>query len=104
MGITITTLVVGYLAEPAPGQLLRGPLEAACLPAGWVTGISYGLVLALATTLQMLVDELGPKNLAIARPLPVARAVAPRMRAFTRASGVVVHGLQALAASWPPGR
>ena len=97
LGITITTLVVGYLAEPALGQLLRGPLEAAGLPAGWVTGVSYGLALALATTLQMLIGELGPKNLAIARPLPVAAAVAPGMRAFTRVTGVVVHALQALA-------
>lgn len=31
-GITITTLVVGYLAEPAIGQLLHGPLEALGLP------------------------------------------------------------------------
>src|SRR3712207_2013059 len=97
LGITITTLVVGYLAEPALGQLLRDPLEAAGLPSGWVTGVSYGLALALATTLQMLLGELGPKNLAIARPLPVAAAVAPGMRAFTRVAGVVVHALQALA-------
>ena len=97
LGITITTLVVGYLAEPALGQLLRGPLEAVGLSGGWVTGVSYGLALALATTLQMLLGELGPKNLAIARPLPVAAAVAPGMRAFTRVTGVVVHALQGLA-------
>src|SRR3712207_4724870 len=97
LGITVTTLVVGYLAEPALGQLLRSPLEAAGLPGGWVTGVSYGLALALATTLQMLLGELGPKNLAIARPLPVAAAVAPGMRAFTCVTGVVVHALQAVA-------
>jgi hypothetical protein len=45
----------------------------------------------------MLLGELGPKNLAIARPLPVAAAVAPGMRAFTRVTGVVVHALQGLA-------
>src|SRR3712207_6850123 len=45
LGITVTTLVVGYLAEPALGQLLHGPLEAAGLPGGWVTGVSYGLAL-----------------------------------------------------------
>jgi CBS domain containing-hemolysin-like protein len=97
LGITITTLIVGYLAEPALGQLLRGPLEALGLPAGAVTGVSYGLALALATTLQMLLGELGPKNLAIARPLAVAAAVSPGMRAFTRVFGVVVNGLQRVA-------
>ncbi|NEK59146.1 HlyC/CorC family transporter [Geodermatophilus sabuli] len=97
LGITLTTLVVGYLAEPALGQLLRGPLEALGLPAGAVTGVSYGLALALATVLQMLLGELGPKNLAIANPLAVAAVVAPGMRAFTRVFGVVVRGLQAVA-------
>ncbi|MGY1639519.1 hemolysin family protein [Geodermatophilus sp. SYSU D00703] len=97
LGITITTLVVGYLAEPALGHLLRAPLEALGLPGGVVTGLSYGLALALATTLQMLLGELGPKNLAIAEPMAVAAAVAPGMRAFTRVSGVVVNGLQRLA-------
>ncbi|MGY1608247.1 MULTISPECIES: hemolysin family protein [unclassified Geodermatophilus] len=97
LGITLTTLVVGYLAEPAIGQLLHGPLETLGLSAGAATGVSYGLALALATTLQMLLGELGPKNLAIANPLGVARWVAPGMRAFTAVFGVVVRSLQRLA-------
>jgi len=97
LGITVTTLIVGYLAEPALGQLLRGPLEGLGLPAGTLTGLSYGLALALATTLQMLLGELGPKNLAIANPMAVAAAVAPGMRAFTRVTGVLVTGLQRVA-------
>ncbi|MBB3083523.1 hemolysin family protein [Geodermatophilus sabuli] len=97
LGITLTTLVVGYLAEPALGHLLHGPLEALGLSDGAVTGVSYGLALALATVLQMLLGELGPKNLAIANPLAVAAVVAPGMRAFTRVSGPVVNGLQRVA-------
>ena len=96
LGITITTLVVGYLAEPAMGELLRGPLEALGLPQGTATGVSLGLAIALATTLQMLLGELGPKNLAIANPMAVAAFVAPGMRAFTRVFGPVVRALQAL--------
>ncbi|PRY48234.1 CBS domain containing-hemolysin-like protein [Geodermatophilus tzadiensis] len=97
LGITLTTLVVGYLAEPALGQLLRGPLEAVGLSGGAVTAVSYGLALALATTLQMLLGELGPKNLAIADPLGTAKVVAPGMRAFTAVAGFVVNALQRLA-------
>jgi CBS domain containing-hemolysin-like protein len=97
LGITITTLVVGYLAEPAIGQLLHGPLEGLGLTGGSATAVSYGLAIALATTLQMLLGELGPKNLAIANPLAVAGFVAPGMRAFTRVTGPVVGGLQRLA-------
>ncbi|MCW2700520.1 MAG: hypothetical protein JWQ45_2055 [Blastococcus sp.] len=97
LGITITTLLVGYLAEPAIGELLRGPLEALGLPSGAVGGVSYGLALALATTLQMLLGELGPKNLAIADPMAVAGFVAPGLRTFTRVFGPAVGGLQWLA-------
>jgi CBS domain containing-hemolysin-like protein len=97
LGITLTTLVVGYLAQPAIGELVRGPLEALGLSQGAATGVSYGLALALATTLQMLLGELGPKNLAIANPLGVARWVAPGMRAFTAVTGVLLNAFQRLA-------
>jgi CBS domain containing-hemolysin-like protein len=97
LGITLTTLIVGYLAEPAIGELLRGPLEALGLPQATAGGVALGLAIALATTLQMLLGELGPKNLAIAEPLAVASFVAPGMRAFTRVTGPVVAALQGLA-------
>ncbi|TYP87091.1 hemolysin family protein [Blastococcus xanthinilyticus] len=97
LGITITTLLVGYLAEPAIGQLLRGPLESVGLTGASTTAVSVGLAIALATTLQMLLGELGPKNLAIANPLAVAGFVAPGMRGFTRATGPLVNTLQRLA-------
>jgi CBS domain containing-hemolysin-like protein len=97
LGITITTLVVGYLAQPAIGELLRGPLGTLGLSDATATAVSYGLALALATTLQMLLGELGPKNLAIADPMAVAVFVAPGMLAFTRVFGPVVGALQSLA-------
>ncbi len=97
LGITITTLVVGYLAEPAIGELLHGPLEALGLPEATATGVALALAIALATTLQMLLGELGPKNLAIADPLAVAAFVAPGMRMFTRVTGPMVGALQQLA-------
>jgi CBS domain containing-hemolysin-like protein len=96
LGITLTTLVVGYLAEPAIGGLLRGPLETVGLPRATALGVSIALAIALATTLQMLLGELGPKNLAIANPMAVAAFVAPGMRAFTRVFGWLVGALQSV--------
>jgi CBS domain containing-hemolysin-like protein len=97
LGITVTTLIVGFLAEPALGGLLRPVLTGAGLPAGAVAPLAAGLGIALATFLQMLLGELGPKNLAIARPLATASAVAPGMRAFSTLTGPAVRVLQALA-------
>lgn len=97
LGITLTTLLVGYLAEPAIGGLLDGPLTSLGLNEGTATAVAVAVGIALATTLQMLLGELGPKNLAIASPLAVASFVAPGMRAFTAVAGVLVRALQTLA-------
>ncbi len=72
LGITVTTLLVGFLAEPAISVSLRGPLEDLGLPAGAVPGVSVAVGVAIATIIQMILGELAPKNLGIARPEPVA--------------------------------
>ncbi len=76
LGITVTGLLVGYVAEPLIGRgvgdlLARGGVSTA-------VGIAVGTVLAVlaATVIQMVFGELFPKNLAIARPEPVARRLA----------------------------
>ncbi|MBB3676881.1 hemolysin family protein [Modestobacter versicolor] len=97
LGITLTTLVVGFLAEPALGGLLEPVLEGVGLPESTSTPIAIALAIFLATYLQMILGELGPKNLAIARPLRVASLIAPGMRAFTTLTGPVVRSLQRLA-------
>jgi CBS domain containing-hemolysin-like protein len=97
LGITLTTLVVGFLAEPALGGLLEPVLTAAGLPEGAVAPVAVGLGIALATFLQMILGELGPKNLAIARPLRTAALVSPGLRGFTTVTGPLVRGLQAVA-------
>lgn len=76
LGITITTLITGFIAEPAIAHLIESPLAAIGLPHGAVDPIGLILALVLATSLSMVFGELVPKNLAIARPLQTARAVA----------------------------
>ncbi|MGH3889661.1 MAG: hemolysin family protein [Pseudonocardiaceae bacterium] len=99
VGITITTLVTGYIAEPAIAQLIRPGLEAVGLPAAAVGGVSLGIALALATALSMVFGELVPKNLAIARPLPTARQVAGLLNAFSTAVRWLISGLNG-SANW----
>jgi CBS domain containing-hemolysin-like protein len=83
LGITITTLVVGFIAEPSFAALVGPPLEAVGLPSGAATAVAVVVALLLATVLQIVFGELVPKSLAIARPLPVARAVAGPLSAFS---------------------
>ena len=83
VGITLTTLLVGYLVEPSLGTLLRGPLGALGLGAGATGTASAVLAVALATGFSMVVGELVPKNLALSLPLPTAGVAAPLQRGFT---------------------
>lgn len=91
VGITLTNLLIGFLAEPSVARLIDGPLEAAGVPGGAVSGVSIALALALATALTMVFGELVPKNLAIARPLATARAVSGFQRGFTRLFGPAIR-------------
>ncbi len=83
VGITITTLLTGYIAQPAIAELVRPGLQALGLPESAAGGVSLGIGLALATTLSMVFGELVPQNLAISRPLPTARQVAGVLNAFS---------------------
>lgn len=93
VGITITNLAIGFLAEPAISQLVDGPLEWLGTPAGAVTPVAIGIALALSTFGTMLLGELVPKNLAIALPLATARATQGFQRGFTTVMGWPIRGL-----------
>ncbi len=99
VGITITNLAIGFLAEPAIARLIDGPLIAAGVPERQVPGIAVGTGLVLATGVTMILGELVPKNLAIAHPLGTARATQAFQRGFTAAMAVPIRGLNG-SANW----
>src|SRR6478735_1563695 len=86
VGITITNLAIGYLAEPAISSLIDDPLAAAGVPDDLVRPIAVGIGLAIGTVLTMIFGELVPKNLALAKPMAVARATQRFQRGFTTAA------------------
>lgn len=84
LGITITNLAIGFLAEPAIARLVDGPLASIGVSGAAVHGVAVVIALVLATSFTMVFGELVPKNLAIARPIQTARAVAGFQRGFTQ--------------------
>jgi len=84
LGITITNLAIGFLAEPALGTLLRGPMGAVGVPDTMVHTVAYAVALVISTIVTMLVGELIPKNIAVALPMATAAATQWPQRAFTR--------------------
>lgn len=91
LGITVTTLLVGFIAEPAIASVIEPALIALGVPESVTFGISLTLALILATVAQMVFGELAPKNLAIAKPEPVARSLASSMWLFMRVAGPLIR-------------
>ncbi len=86
VGITLTNLAIGFLAEPAIADLIEEPLSGLGVPDGAVSPVAVGIGLTLSTVATMVFGELIPKNLALARPMETARATQRFQRAFTAAN------------------
>ncbi|MCG8968942.1 MULTISPECIES: hemolysin family protein [Streptomyces] len=91
LGITVTGLVVGFIAEPSVSALLRPVLSGVGIPDGAITGISVVLAFVLATVVQMVLGELAPKNLAIAVPERLAKTLAGSTLGYLKVVGPVVR-------------
>ncbi len=83
VGITLTTLLVGFLVEPSVASLLQGPLTSLGIPEGAVDAVSVAIALVLATAFSMVVGELVPQFLGLSAPLATARFITPFMRVFS---------------------
>ncbi|PRQ12030.1 hypothetical protein C1Y63_02855 [Corynebacterium sp. 13CS0277] len=97
LGITMTTLATGFLAEPVLSQYFRPLLEWAHLPADVARTVALALAMVVATLLSMVYGELVPKNFAITDPLRVARLTVLPVRAFNRVFTWFIKALNACA-------
>ncbi|MFD5585452.1 hemolysin family protein [Streptomyces sp. NPDC058733] len=85
LGITVTNLVVGMLAEPSIAKLLAGPMQALGLSRQAASSVALVVGTALSTVFLMVVGELVPKNWAISAPLAMAKRVGTPQRLFSAA-------------------
>lgn len=80
VGITLTTLVLGWLVEPSLGKLLEQPMESLGLSKSVAATVSTVLALVIAAIFSMIFGELIPQFLGISAPLGVATVVATPVR------------------------
>ena len=97
LGITISSLLLGAVAEPAIAHLLESPFHAVGLADGVIHPAAFAIALAVATYLHMLLGEMIPKNIALAAPEQTALRLVPPLVAVTRALGPVAFGINAFA-------
>ena len=93
VGITVTNLGIGYLAEPAIATLVNDPLTEIGIPDNAVHPLALALGLVLSTFATMLFGELVPKNFAIALPMQTARVTQLPMRWFTALNRMPIRAL-----------
>jgi CBS domain containing-hemolysin-like protein len=97
LGITLCTLVLGVVAEPAIAHLLEPVFHAVGLSKGAGHAISFVIALSLATYLHMLLGEMVPKNIALAEPVRTALLLGPPLVALSRALRPVIFTVNAFA-------
>ena len=85
LGITIMTLITGYIAEPVLARFITPALTGLGVGKGVAEGLSLALALIIATSLSMVYGELVPKNIAISSPLATARFTAGMQAWFSAA-------------------
>jgi CBS domain containing-hemolysin-like protein len=84
LGITICSLGLGYLGEPAIAHALEGPFETFGVPESLVHPIAFAIALALIGYLHVVLGEMVPKNLALSGPDRAALALAPPLTLVVR--------------------
>jgi CBS domain containing-hemolysin-like protein len=91
LGITVTVLLAGYVAEPYLGEGLAALFGVAGVPEGVSVTVSLLVALLFATVVQMVLGELAPKNLAIAKPETLARALSRSTLIYLTIAGPLIR-------------
>ncbi|WP_419919666.1 hemolysin family protein [Candidatus Poriferisocius sp.] len=97
LGITVTSLALGFIARPSIAEALEPVADR--LAGGAANGLSVAAALAIAVVVQMMFGELIPKTLAIARPLSTAMRFATLMRGYAIVAGPFIRWLDG-SANW----
>jgi CBS domain containing-hemolysin-like protein len=95
LGITVCSLGLGAVAEPALAHLLEAPFADARIPEGLLHPVAFSLALAIVVSTHVVIGEMVPKNLALAGPERTALVLTPPLVAFARAFAPLIRVLNA---------
>ncbi|GEE03069.1 membrane protein [Gordonia spumicola] len=97
LGITICSILLGRIAEPAIAHLIERPLELMHVPAGLLHPIAFAVALAIVVVLHILLGEMVPKNITLAGPESAAMLLVPVHLWFLRLAKPFIWVFNALA-------
>lgn len=96
-GITVASLILGKVGEPAIAHLIEVPFQAAGLPDGLLHPLSFAISLTIVTILHILFGEMVPKNIAIAGPESVAMLLVPAHMMFVKITRPILLAMNSMA-------
>jgi len=96
-GITVCSLGLGAVAEPALAHLIEPVVDAVHLPDAWLHPVAFTIALFCVVYLHVVLGEMVPKNLALAGPERAAMVLGPPMVAMVAVLKPIVYGLDAAA-------
>ncbi|MDY7086171.1 MAG: hemolysin family protein [Actinomycetota bacterium] len=94
LGITICSLGLGALAEPALAHFLEGPFHAIGLPESAIHPVAFVLALGVVVFLHTVIGEMVPKNITLAGPERAALILGPFMLAFCTATRPLLNAMR----------
>ncbi|GAA3392800.1 hemolysin family protein [Cryptosporangium minutisporangium] len=97
LGITICTLALGAIGEPAVAHLIERPFHGLGVPDDLLHPIAFTIALLLIVGLHVVIGEMVPKNIALAGPDRAALLLAPALVAVVRGLKPVIVALNAVA-------
>lgn len=97
LGITMASLGLGAVAEPAVADVIEGGLHAVAVPEAMLHPVAFTVALALVVFVHMVAGEMAPKSWAVAHPEASALRLAPPFRAFATVVRPAIYALNATA-------
>ncbi|MEO7261821.1 MAG: hemolysin family protein [Jatrophihabitantaceae bacterium] len=97
LGITLCSLGLGAVAEPAVAAIFEDLFHALGVPTGLNHPLAFTIALAVVVLSHMVIGEMVPKNIALATSERAALLLVPTLDGFVTATGPVIRGLNALA-------
>jgi CBS domain containing-hemolysin-like protein len=99
LGITVCSLVLGAVGEPAVAHLMEPLLEAAHVPHSLLHPISFAIALLIVVFLHVVLGEMIPKNIALAGPDRAALVLGPPIWGFVTVLRPVIVVINAIASA-----
>jgi CBS domain containing-hemolysin-like protein len=97
LGVTVCSLVLGAISEPAIAHLLEPLFEAIHLPHDLLHPVAFAVALSIVAFLHVVLGEMVPKNITLAGPDRAALLLAPPMLALVTVLRPVIIAIDAMA-------